>query len=114
MIDTKRLAGKVEVRGRGERAELRVGRRDRSKLLDGAERQLSAVRAVADGIDVCAALCFVETSGLPLLGRLRPRGILVDGPRRVARVARRGGPLDSAAIDRLVAVLDRRFPRAAR
>jgi hypothetical protein len=114
VIDTKRLAGKVEVDGRGEGAELRVGRRDRSRFLDGAERQLTAVRAVADGIDVRVALCFVETSGLPLLGRLRPRGILIDGPRGVARVAKRRGPLDTATIDELVAMLDRRFPQAAR
>lgn len=113
VIDTKRLGGRVEVHGRGEHAKLRVGRRDRSKLLDGAQRQLVAVSAVADGIDVRGALCFVETSGLPLLGRLWPRGILIDGPRGVARLSRRPGTLDAAGIDSLVATLDRRFPTAA-
>jgi hypothetical protein len=111
VIDTKRLAGKVEVRGRGERAELRVGRRDRSKLLDGVTRQLTAVSAAAEGVDVRAALCFVETSGLPLLRRLRPRGILLDGPRGVARLAKRAGPLDAAMIEELVARSTAGFPK---
>jgi hypothetical protein len=114
VIDTKRLAGKVEVRGRGERAELRVGRRDRSKLLDGAARQLAVVSAMADGVDVRAALCFVETSGLPLLRQLRARGIVIDGPRGVARLAKRPGPLDATSIGELAAALDRGFPKAAR
>lgn len=114
VIDTKRLAGKVEVRGRGERAELRVGRRDRSKLLEGAARQLAVVSAMADGVDVRAALCFVETSGLPLLRQLRARGIVIDGPRGVARLAKRPGPLDGASIAELAAALDRGFPKAAR
>jgi hypothetical protein len=114
VIDTKRLTGRVVVNGRGRGAELRVGRRDRSRLLEGAARQLTAVMAVADGVDVRAALCFVETAGLPLLGRLRPRGILIDGPRGVARLARRRGPLDTATIDHLVSMLDHRFPQAAR
>jgi hypothetical protein len=114
VIDTKRLTGRVEVRGRGEHAELRVGGRRRSKLLDGAQRQLAAVMAAAPGVDVRAALCFVETSGLPVLRRLEPRGILVDGPRAVARLARRPGPLGERDIGDLVALLDRRFPSATR
>ncbi len=113
VIDTKRLVGKVEVRGRGGRAELRVGGRDRSKLLDGAERQLAAVSAVALGIEVRAALCFVDPSGLPCIGRLQPRGILVDGTRGVARLAKRPGSLGSSAIRELVELLNREFPAAA-
>lgn len=114
VIDTKRLAGKVSVQGRGERAELRVGGRDRSKLLAGAARQLATVEAVVDGIDVRAALCFVDVGGLPLLRRMSPRGILIDGPRGVARLAKRRGPLDTATIHELTELLDRRFPPAAR
>jgi Nuclease-related domain len=98
VIDTKRLAGRVEVR---------------SKLLDGAARQLAVVSASFEEVDVRAALCFVEPSGLPLLGRLQPRGILIGGPRGVARLAKRSGPLDTTRIDELVAALDRRFPKAA-
>jgi hypothetical protein len=113
VIDTKCLAGRIEVRGRGTRAELRVGGRDRTKLLDGVTRQVAAVISSFDEVDVRAAMCFVEPSGLPLFGRLQPRGILIDGPRGVARLARRRGPLDTASIDELVATLDRRFPTAA-
>ena len=113
VIDTKRLVGKVEVRGRGARLELRVGGRDRTKLLDGAERQRSAVEAVIEAVDVRAALCFVDTAGLPLLGRLTPRGILVDGPRGVARLAKRPGPSHATATRAIVALLESTFPPAA-
>jgi hypothetical protein len=114
VIDTKRLAGKVEVRGRGAHAELRVGRRDRSSVLEAAARQLAAVNAAVDGVDVRVALCFVDPSGLPLFRQLRARGIVIDGPRGVARLANRSGPLDTERIRALVALLDRRFPKAAR
>jgi hypothetical protein len=114
VIDTKRLAGKVEVRGRGDLAELRVGGRDRPKLLEGVSRQVTAVSSAVDEVDVRAALCFVEPSGLPLLGQLRPRGVLVDGPRGIARLEKRRGALDIARVDELVATLDRQFPKATR
>ncbi len=113
VIDTKRLTGKVEVRGRGARAELRVGGSNRSKLLEGVERQVAAVRAVAPDVDVRAALCFVDPSGLPLLRSLGPRRILVDGTKSVAKLARRPGRLTPAAIDDLVARLNAAFPSAA-
>jgi hypothetical protein len=113
VIDTKRLTGKVQVRGRGLKAELRVGRRGRSKLLEGVAWQLERVRDVAGDADIAAALCFVETGGLPMFHALRPRGILVDGPRAVARLARRPGPLDARAIDEIAALLDAWFPKAA-
>jgi Nuclease-related domain len=114
VIDSKHLAGSVRVRGRGEQAELRVNGRDRSKLLDGVARQVAAVRAVVGGVDVRAALCFADPSELPLLRQLRPRGILIAGPRGVARLANRRGPLDPAVIEELAAILDRGFPRAVR
>jgi hypothetical protein len=113
VIDTKRLAGKVEVRGRGQRAQLRVGGRDRTKLLDGVQRQLAAVTAAVPGVDVRAALCFVDPDGLPWRGRLEPRGILIDGTRGIAKLAKRPGPLDLPAIDETAATLAARFPPAA-
>lgn len=112
VIDTKRLAGRVEVRGRGARAELRVAGRRRSGLLDGMERQLAAVRAAVGDVDVRAALCFVDTAGLPLLGRLEPRGVLVDGPRAVARLAARPGGLEPPAVSTVAARLDSALPPA--
>lgn len=113
VIDTKRLAGKVEVRGRGQRAQLRVGGRDRTKLLDGVQRQLAAVTAAVPGVEVRAALCFVDPAGLPWLGRLEPRGILVDSTRGIAKLAKRPGPLGISAIDETANVLAARFPAAA-
>jgi hypothetical protein len=112
VIDTKRLSGKVEVRGRGPRAQLRVGGRDRTNLLEGIERQVAAVTAVVGAVDVRAALCFVESEGLPLLRRLEPRGVLVDGTRSVAKLAARPGGLSPAAIDTLVSALATALPPA--
>jgi hypothetical protein len=112
VIDTKRLTGKVEVRGHGERAALKVGGRDRSKLLDGVQRQLAAVACAAPGVDVRAALCFVDPGGLPLRA-LRPRAILVDSTRGVAKLAKRAGRLDPLAIGELIQRLDRELPNAA-
>jgi hypothetical protein len=112
VIDTKCLTGRVEVRGHGDRAELRVGGRDRSRLLDGVQRQLAVVASVAPGVDIRAALCFVDPSGLPLLRVLRPRGVLVDCTRGVAKLTRRPGPLDVAEIEELAGRLGRAFPDA--
>jgi hypothetical protein len=112
VVDTKRLTGRVEVRGHGDRAELRVGGRDRSRLLEGVKRQLTVVAGVAPGVDIRAALCFVDPSGLPLLRSLRPRGILVDGTRGVAKLTRRPGPLGAAEIEELAGRLRRAFPDA--
>jgi hypothetical protein len=112
VIDTKRLRGRVEVRGDGDRAELRVGGRDRSILLDAVKRQLAVVASVAPGVDIRAALCFVDPSGLPLLRVLRPRGVLVDSTRGVAKLTRRPGPLDVAEIAELAGRLGRAFPDA--
>jgi hypothetical protein len=113
VIDTKRLTGKVEVRGRGAEAQLRVGGWDRSKSLAGVQRQLDAVKAVAPDVDLRAALCFVDPSGLPLLGRLEPRGVLVNGTKGVAKLAKRRGDLDRETIHEVVARLDAAFPFAA-
>jgi hypothetical protein len=112
VIDTKRLAGKVEVRGRGQRAQLRVGGRDRTKLLDGVERQLAMVKSAVRGVEVRAALCFVDPDGLPWLGRLEPRGVLVDSTRGVAKLAKRPGPLDITAIHETATALAARFAPA--
>jgi hypothetical protein len=110
VIDTKNLAGRVEVRG-WRRPRLAVGGSERPHLLDGIERQVAAVRAVARGVDVRGALCFADPSGLPLLPG-RPRGIVVAGPRGVSRLARRPGPLGDYVVGELVARLERAFPPA--
>jgi hypothetical protein len=102
VIDAKKLKGKVRVTRSGllppRREHLMVGGRDRTKLVDGIDRQVAAVRDVlaAAGLShvpVAGALCFVDTAGLPLFGTLRIRDVVVHGPKPIAKLIARDGPL---------------------
>jgi Nuclease-related domain len=121
VIDAKNHKGKVRVERRGgllrRRTEhLIVAGRDRTALVDAVERQVSVVShalvSTADGVDVRGAVCFVEVDGLPLLGRLRLRDVIIDGPKTVGRLASRPGHLDRPTIDRLVRTLAAALPVA--
>ncbi len=122
MIDTKTHHGKIRVERVGglfspRRSLLLIAGRDQSRLIDAVEHQIELVRAALarcgeDDIDVRGALCFAEADGLPWLGQLSVRGIIVDGSRSVAKLARRRGPLSSDAIDRIWRQLAQSFPQA--
>jgi hypothetical protein len=91
--------------------------RDQTGLIDGVDRQIDYVRAAIarfgeDGIDVRGALCFPDVDGLPLFGQLKVRGVVIDGPKRVARLARRPGQLDLDTVERLWRQLADSFPKA--
>jgi hypothetical protein len=45
-------------------------------------------------LDVRGALCFPDPVGLPLR-QLSVRGIVIDGPKPIAKLARRAGPLSA-------------------
>jgi hypothetical protein len=100
VIDAKRYKGRIGVERRGglfrERMEhLLVGGSDRTKLVDGIERQIEVVRAAlgrrAD-VPVRGVLCFVD-GDWPLLGTLEVRGVPVLPPRKAARLCSGPGPL---------------------
>jgi Nuclease-related domain len=110
VIDSKLLSGRVEVRGAGAGARLMVAGRDRSRMLDGIAARLAAVGRVMPQIDLRGALCFPRVDGLPLIRRLEPRGVLVDGPKRVARLARRAGPIAAEERELIAARLADAFP----
>lgn len=63
-------------------------------------------------LDVAGALCFANVDGLPWLRRIEIRGILVDGPKSVSRLAGRSGPLDPETVEQIWAHLARAFPPA--
>jgi hypothetical protein len=119
VIDAKRYRGKVEVvRLRGQ-PHLRIAGRDRTKLVDGLDRQVEAVRAALDGdVPVHGCLCFIAPagllgdSGLPLLRTLKVRGHHLYYPRRLARRLNRAGPLDAPQLQALAERLASRFPQA--
>ena len=103
VIDAKRYKGRIAVVRHGglfTRAteHLVVGRRDRSKLLDGMARQVEVVRErVPPEVPVRGVLCFVD-GDWPLFGTLQARGIPVLPPRKAARLCSAPGPLDGGAI----------------
>ena len=122
MIDTKTHHGKIRVERVGglfapRRSALLIGGHDQTRLIDAVEHQIQLVRSALarcgeDDIDVRGALCFPEVDGLPLLRKLSVRGIIIDGPKPVARLARRPGQLSSHAVDRIWRQLAHSFPQA--
>jgi hypothetical protein len=96
---------------------LTVNGTDQTKLITGVEKQVKYVqttlRAVGHGgIDVRGALCMTEVDGLPLIRSLNARGVLIDGPKRTAALARRAGALPPETIDDIWRHLAANFPSA--
>ena len=110
VIDTKNYRSKVRVERVGglfsERRDLlTIAGRDKTKLIDGVERQIAAIRTILPEhdhpLDIRGALCFADVDGLPLLRHLAVRGVIVDGPRTTAKLASRPGPLTPAGANAL-------------
>ena len=103
VIDTKRYRGKIEVANPLFGApKLKIAGRDRTKLIDGLEKQGAAVRAAVDSfVPVLGCLCFVAPeglladSGLPVLRTLRIRGYPLYCPKRLAKHLNRQGPISA-------------------
>jgi Nuclease-related domain len=122
VIDSKTHRGRVQVERVGglfapRRGVLLINGRDQTRLVDGVERQIGFVRSELSGagfdvIDIRGALCFPNVDGLPVLRGLVVRDVVIDGPKPIAKLARRAGPLPIDAIDRLCAYLEARFPSA--
>jgi hypothetical protein len=120
VIDTKTHKGEIRVERIGglftDRHErLLIGGRDQTKLIAGLERQLHVVRTAlgrvgADDVDVRGALCFPDPDGLPTFRQLTVRAIVIDGPKPIAKLIRRAGPLDSEQVDRIWRQLGNALP----
>ena len=117
VIDTKGWNGKVEiVRPWFGTPKLLINRRDRTKLLDGLEWQVGAVRAALDHephgeIPIQGALCFTRAD-LPWLRTQELRGHLLLYRKALAKRLRAEGPLDAVAIERIARVLAAALPAA--
>lgn len=122
VIDSKKYKGKVRVERVGRlfsprRDVLKINGRDQTKLVAGVEKQLqyilSSLRtAHYDAVDVRGALCMTEVDGLPLIRSLSVRGVLVDGPKRAAALAKRPGELAPEIVDKIWRHLAASFPTA--
>ena len=123
VIDAKRYRGKVEViRPLIGKSQLRIAGRDRTKLVSGLAKQVTAVEAaVAElmpDVPVHGCFCFVAPeglladSGIPLLRTLRIDGFPLFYPRKLAKQLNRQGPLSHAQALVLAEELARQFPSA--
>ena len=123
VIDVKRYRGKIEVlKPLFGQPKLKIAGRDRTKLLDGLGKQVSAVQSAlaraAPHIPVHGCLCFVAPegfladSGLPVLRTLEIDGYPLYYPRRLAKRLNSPGPLSPETIRRIHAELAQDLPPA--
>lgn len=116
VVDAKDIGGKVRVSAPlFGKPKLLVDGRDRTKLIEGLERQLDAVRgaiASAHGeVAVRGVLCFTRAD-LPMLGTQRIRGHELLYRKALVKRVMASGELDSAEIEALAGVLAAAFPPA--
>lgn len=123
VIDSKTHRGKIRRDWYGglfveKKPILRIDGRDQTKLITGVEKQIGYVRAALtklgfdESIDIAGALCFPDVDGLPMFRRIEIRGVVVDGPKPIAKLASRPGPLEGQVSDRAWAQLGKAFPKA--
>lgn len=119
IIDAKRYKGRPERRTEGglfsPRVEkLFVGKRDRTKLVDGVLKQTDLVRdALGDpDIPLKGVLCFVEADWPMFGGDFHIRRVHVSWPKRLAALLSRPGPLTESQIDQLQIRVSAAFPAA--
>lgn len=117
VIDTKDWKGRVEIRSPWFGApRLLIRGRDCTKLIDGLERQIAAVRAQFDRdghqeITVRGALCFTKAD-LPLLKTQTIRGHLLLYRRALAHRLNADGPVSKATIEQIAGHLAAVLPPA--
>jgi hypothetical protein len=117
VVDAKAIKGKVRVqRPLFGKPKLRVSGRDRTKLIDGLDRQVHAVRSAlaASGhadVWVQGVLCFT-TADLPFFGSPKMRGYLLLRRRALAKKISKQGSLQPPMIDALARTLAAAFPPA--
>jgi hypothetical protein len=123
VIDAKNHNGKVEVRatgfGRWREERLMVQGRDRTRLVDGMSRQVTAVKEATEAggfgseVPVHAIVCFVNSDWDLFLTALTVNGVQVTAPRPLRQRLRKEGPLGAETRARLARLLALRLPPAA-
>jgi Nuclease-related domain len=117
VIDAKAIKGKARIsQPLFGKPKLIIAERDRTRLVDGLDRQVDAVRrALAERgygeVPVVGIFCFTEVH-LPWLGRTI-RGHRLHYCRGAARQLNRSGPLQQDAIDSIARSLEVGLPPAA-
>jgi hypothetical protein len=115
VIDAKDLRGRVRIARPFLGAEkLLASGRNRTKLIDGLDRQVAAVEAVLNDsghpdVPVRGALCFTKAD-LPMFGTVQMRGHLLLYRKALAKRLNADGPLGPAAIEELARVIAEALP----
>jgi hypothetical protein len=114
VIDAKDYTGKVRVeRPWFGQPKLLVNGRDRTKIIDGLDRQVAAVRDAIDDptIPVHGVLCFTKAD-IPIVFKETIRGHALLYRKALAKRLNADGPLNATAIDALARRLATALPAA--
>jgi hypothetical protein len=116
VIDAKAIKGSARIsQPLFGKPKLIIAERDRTRLVDGLDRQVDAVRGALERgygeVPVVGIFCFTEVH-LPWFGRTI-RGHRLRYCRDTARQLNRSGPLRQDAIDSIARSLEVAFPSAA-
>lgn len=116
VIDAKNHKGKLEiVRPLFGKPKLLIARRDHTKLLDGLDRQVDAVRRTLSEnhseTAVNGVLCF-PNADFPLFGALEMRGHLLLSPKSLAKRLNVAGSLSTDSVQALARRLSTELPPA--
>ena len=118
VIDVKDIKGEVRVQNplRGS-ARLVIKGRNRTKLVDGLDRQVTAVRLALDAtghveVAVFGVFCFTSRAEFPLLGTMSIRGHKLLHRRKLVNALARGGMLTPAYVQAVASDLAAALPPA--
>lgn len=124
VIDAKRYKGKIVVqRSLFGPEKLLIAGRDKTKLVDGLEQQIAAVRSTLERagttiVPVHACFCFLNPEGwlaaseLPIFRTLTVRGFPLYTPRKLVKRLNQPGALDPTAVRSIAESLVAAFPAA--
>ena len=116
VVDAKNYSGLVQQRDKGGffKIDMRlyVGGRDRSKVIDGLDWQVRAVKEVLADVDVpvTSAVCFTDAEWKLFAKPIEMRGVFVSGPNALARRIGEPGPLSRDAIQQVAGHLSTALP----
>ena len=122
VIDAKNYTGKVEVRDVGNwrtiDRRLYVNGRDRTKVVDGLEWQVAAVRDVIDPMGFAAApvhanLLFTDSEWKFFANPIEMRSVKVLWAKKLCELISMPGPLDGTSIGAIATQLSAKLPAAA-
>jgi hypothetical protein len=116
VIDAKNYSGLVQQRDVGGffKIDIRlyVGGRDRSKVIEGLDWQVKAVRTALNGLDVpvLSAVCFTDAEWGWFAKPFTTRGVFVSGPNALSRKIAETGPLSSRVVQETAEHLSQVLP----